>query len=277
MRRLLLVPVVAIILVLATGFGCLRLRQPGGPERRRRARAHEHARRLARRRRALRDQLRVRERPDVLRLDHPAAGRADEGRARWRLDPAAAGTRGRAPPASARRRRRRGGARHERRRRAPADAHRLARRHDRAWRRCRGRRLGARSRASTSRPTRPRCWSSTLAGRRTSWPPSSTPPPPSHRASTRVTASRCISRSPSTALGALAHTRDRQARVRTGAGGRVPPDGRRARAARRTGAASRAVRAGVGIAARRPPRRPRHELGSTRHVVHVPEGRRGRR
>ncbi len=49
---------------------------------------------------------------------------------------------------------------------------------------------GPRSRGSTSRPTRPRCSSSTPTARSTSWPPSSTPPPRSRRVSTRETASR---------------------------------------------------------------------------------------
>ena len=51
---------------------------------------------------------------------------------------------------------------------------------------------------------------------------------------------------------------------------RVPPHRRRALAAGGTGAASRAVGARLRLAPRRPPRRPRHGVGPTRHVAHLP-------
>ena len=135
------------------------VRRTRGRERDDPARADDDARRVPRRGRALRHQLRVHGRGRGGRLDHPVARRADEGRAGWRLDAAAPHPRGaaRAGP-----------------RRGPG-----ARRATPPTRRCSSRRRstpstsrscvaaatrwgsGRSSTASCSLPTRPRCSTST--------------------------------------------------------------------------------------------------------------------
>ena len=72
-----------------------RVRRPRRRERHDPAPTNDHARRVPRRRRALRDVVRVHRRGQRGRLDHPAAGRADGRRARRQLDVATARARGR--------------------------------------------------------------------------------------------------------------------------------------------------------------------------------------
>ena len=139
-----------------------RLRRPGRRERHHPADPHQHPRRLPRRRRALRDVLRVHRRGRGGRVDHPAArtcrprscgGRLDLQRLAQEVAPpsrsAAFG-----PPTALGRAARRGD---------PRDADRRPRHHGAGGRRRRGRRVGRATTASCSRPTRPRSSTSTAS------------------------------------------------------------------------------------------------------------------
>ena len=112
MRRLLLVPIAAVILVLATAsaaFACGSLIGPNGAVQLVRtstlAAWHDGVERYV-------TNSSSAERAEVVRIDHAAARQAFEGRAGRRLDAATSRPRGHAAPASPRRRRRQDRARH---------------------------------------------------------------------------------------------------------------------------------------------------------------------
>ena len=255
------------------------LRRFGGRERHHPARAHHDALRVPRRGRALRDVVRVQREGQVGRLDRAAARRADQGRARRRLDPAAPRARGRAPrsarprPCAATQRPPSKVAGH------PPDEDRRARHHDPARRRQPGREVGAGQRlpaharrargARLLRLAQPRLHGRQV--RRHTAPPGSARQPARARRSCsrsrpRSRGSRCTS-----SASASSKTQVVQADVflltdekpKLLAGGRGLSVGR--------------SECGVDAAAQRPPLRQGHGLGASTHVVLVPEGRRCRR
>ena len=122
------------------------VRRPRGRERVDPAHAHDHARGVPRRRRALRHLVRIHRQGQGSRLDRAAAGRAAEGRAGRRLDAAAPRARGRA--ADRVRRSGGGGAQGVGQERGghPLHQDRRARHHRVEGRRRRGRQVGDRAR-----------------------------------------------------------------------------------------------------------------------------------
>ena len=254
-------------------------------ERHRQPHAHHDARRVPRRRRALRDGVRVRgRRRHRGRLDRPAARRADQGDQGRRLDAAALGHRDQPARAG---RARRGGQRGRRCGRAARDADRRARHHGAEGRRRRRRHVGARSRllppARRARgPGVLRRAQPDLHGRqvrrRTRERPGR-PAGPGHAGPRGHPHAEPV--------GAAAHPGARARPSRPGAGGRIPVDRSRAghpssgRASQRRPRSARAdpggQRARVGLTAHRSPVGPRHAVAAhRRHVAHEDRRQRAR-